>query len=98
MRFTVLTLFPEVVTRYFTEGVVGRAVQKGLLGVEAVDIRDFTTDRHRSVDDVPSVSYTHPEPTQPLYQPYAVFCLKNKTLPQTQSANPLLSYRHLYAH
>jgi tRNA (guanine37-N1)-methyltransferase len=53
MRFTVLTLFPEVVTRYFTEGVVGRAVQKGLIGVEAVDIRDFTTDRHRSVDDVP---------------------------------------------
>jgi len=53
MRFTVLTLFPEVITRYLTEGVLGRAVQKGLIEVNAVDIRDFTTDKYRSVDDVP---------------------------------------------
>jgi tRNA (guanine37-N1)-methyltransferase len=53
MRFTVLTLFPEVITRYLTEGVLSRAVQKGLIEVNAVDIRDFTTDKYRSVDDVP---------------------------------------------
>ena len=34
MRFTVLTLFPEVITRYLTEGVLSRAVQKGLIEVK----------------------------------------------------------------
>lgn len=53
MRFTVLTLFPEVINRYLSEGVLGRAAQKGLIEVNAVDIRDFTTDKYRSVDDVP---------------------------------------------
>src|SRR6266853_1140331 len=36
-----------------TEGVVGRAVESGLLDVSVRDLRDYTTDRHRSVDDVP---------------------------------------------
>lgn len=53
MRFTVLTLFPEIVRGYVEHGVIGRAVRRGLLTVEAVDIRDYTTDRHRSADDVP---------------------------------------------
>lgn len=53
MRFTVLTLFPEIVDAYVATGVVGRAVRKGLLNVEARDIRAYTTDRHRSADDVP---------------------------------------------
>ena len=53
VRFTVLTLFPEIVDAYVATGVVGRAVRKGLLSVEARNIRDFTTDRHRSADDVP---------------------------------------------
>lgn len=53
MRFTVLTLFPEIVQSYVASGVVGRAIRKGLLQVDTLDIRDFTTDRHRSADDVP---------------------------------------------
>ena len=35
------------------EGVIGRGVERGLLDVKIHDLRDFTTDRHRSVDDVP---------------------------------------------
>lgn len=53
MRFTVLTLFPALVRAYVEHGVVGRAVRKGLFTVDTLDIRDFTTDRHRSADDVP---------------------------------------------
>lgn len=52
MRFTVLTLFPEIVDAYVATGVVGRAVRKGLLSIEALNIREYTTDRHRSADDV----------------------------------------------
>lgn len=53
MRFVVLTLFPDVVHRYAAAGVLGRAVEKGAVSVETIDMRDFTDDRYRSVDDVP---------------------------------------------
>ena len=49
----VATLFPELVSNYVSQGVIGRAVSKGLVGVETIDIRDFTTDKYRTVDDVP---------------------------------------------
>ena len=53
LRFTVLTLFPEIIDAYANAGVVGRAVRKGQLGVNALDLRSFSTDRYRSVDDTP---------------------------------------------
>ncbi len=53
MKFTVLTLFPDLISQYVGEGVIGRAVKRDLAKVDAVDIRDFTTDRYRTVDDEP---------------------------------------------
>ena len=53
MRFDVVTIFPRMVQGGLTEGVVGRAVERGLLDVAVHDLRDFTSDRHRSVDDMP---------------------------------------------
>ena len=53
MRIVVATLFPEMVSSYLTGGVVGRAVERGLVSVEGVDIRAFSTNKHRTVDDVP---------------------------------------------
>lgn len=53
MRFVVLTLFPDVVRAYAAAGVLGKAVERGSVAVEAVDIREFTDDRYRSVDDEP---------------------------------------------
>ena len=53
MRFSVITLFPEMldaVTRY---GITGRAVKQGLIQVEAWNPRDFTEDKHQTVDDRP---------------------------------------------
>ena len=52
-RFIMLTLFPEIVPGPLGVGVVGRAIERGRLSVEAIDIRDFTTDKHRTVDDTP---------------------------------------------
>ncbi|MDF1799485.1 MAG: tRNA (guanosine(37)-N1)-methyltransferase TrmD [Planctomycetota bacterium] len=53
MLFTFLTLFPEVVEAYASASILGAAQAKGLVCVEAVDFRDFTRDRHRTVDDRP---------------------------------------------
>jgi tRNA (guanine37-N1)-methyltransferase len=53
MRITFLTLFPDLVRPYFTDSIMARAVEAGLLEVHAIDIRDFSTDRHRKVDDTP---------------------------------------------
>ena len=53
MRLTVLTLFREFVERYFDTSIMGRAVERGLVVPEIVDIREFAHDRHRTVDDAP---------------------------------------------
>lgn len=53
MRFYILTLFPEMVTAGLCTSIIGKAAEKGLLGIEAVNIRDFTKDRHQKVDDYP---------------------------------------------
>ena len=53
MTFDIVTIFPAMITSALAEGVVGRAIAKGLLDVVIHDLRDFTIDRHRSVDDVP---------------------------------------------
>jgi tRNA (guanine37-N1)-methyltransferase len=53
MRFQVLTIFPELFTPFLATSLVGRARARGLLSVEVHDLRDFTEDRHRSVDDEP---------------------------------------------
>jgi tRNA (guanine37-N1)-methyltransferase len=52
-RFGVVSLFPELVAPVMEFGVVGRAAEKGLIGLEQSSPRDFATDRHRTVDDRP---------------------------------------------
>ena len=53
MRFHVLTLFPGMFASPFAEGIVRRAQDSGLLEISVHDIRDYTHDRHRTVDDYP---------------------------------------------
>ena len=53
MRFTVVTILPELIAPALTAGVVGRAREAGVITVETINPRDFTTDRHRTVDDTP---------------------------------------------
>ena len=51
MRFHILTLFPDMVEQGLHTSIIGRAVEKGLLTIEAVNIRDYTVDKHKKVDD-----------------------------------------------
>ena len=53
MRFDVVSIFPEVFTPVFRQGVVGRGIESGLLSLHTHDLRDYTSDRHRQVDDAP---------------------------------------------
>ena len=53
MTFDIVTIFPELVRAITGTGVLGRAVTAGILDVAVHDLRDYATDRHRTVDDVP---------------------------------------------
>ncbi len=53
MKFVVLTIFPEVISSYVATGIMKRAIGQGLFSVDAVNIRDYTTDKHGKVDDYP---------------------------------------------
>ena len=53
MVFDVITIFPRMVEAGLAEGVVGRARERGLVDVRVRNLRDYTTDRHHVVDDVP---------------------------------------------
>lgn len=53
MRFDIITIFPALVEGIIDVGVVGRAIRSGVLDVVAHDLRGFTNDVHRSVDDAP---------------------------------------------
>jgi tRNA (guanine-N1)-methyltransferase len=51
--FEVLTIFPEAVRGFAGAGLLGKAIERGLVQVECTDIREFATDKHRTVDDAP---------------------------------------------
>ena len=53
MKFTVLSLFPEILEGFFQSSLMKKAVDKGLIVVEFVNIRDFAMDRHKTCDDIP---------------------------------------------
>ncbi|MEG3071108.1 MAG: tRNA (guanosine(37)-N1)-methyltransferase TrmD [Peptococcaceae bacterium] len=53
MRIDILTLFPEMFAGPFSTSILKRAQDKGLIAVNLVDIRDFSTNKHRTVDDTP---------------------------------------------
>ena len=53
MQFYIMTLFPEMVMQGLSTSIIGRAVNKGLLSIEAVNIRDYAFNKHSSVDDYP---------------------------------------------
>jgi tRNA (guanine37-N1)-methyltransferase len=53
MRYTFITLFPELIRPWLEESLIAKALQRGLLSAEVVDLRAFGLGRHRSVDDTP---------------------------------------------
>jgi tRNA (guanine37-N1)-methyltransferase len=53
MKIDIVTIFPAMLERPLAEGILGRAVGRGTLDLKVRDLRDYTVDRHRVVDDVP---------------------------------------------
>ncbi len=53
MNFHILTLFPDMVTDGLNTSIIGRAIEAGLLSIEAVNIRDYANNKHLKVDDYP---------------------------------------------
>lgn len=53
LRFDIITIFPEIFSGVFDFGIIRRAVEAGLIEIHIHDLRDYTHDRHRQVDDRP---------------------------------------------
>jgi tRNA (guanine37-N1)-methyltransferase len=53
MKFDIVTIFPKMIDAGVAEGVISRGIAGGLIDLRVHDLREFTTDRHRSVDDMP---------------------------------------------
>lgn len=53
MRFDIMTLFPDLVRTVLDESIIGRAQKNGAIEINTFDIRDYTEDKHRRVDDTP---------------------------------------------
>ena len=53
MRIDILTLFPEMCERVYSESIIGRSIAKGLLEIKSHNIRDFAANKHKNVDDTP---------------------------------------------
>ena len=53
MKFHVLTLFPDMITDGLGTSVTGRAIDRGTIQVNAINIRDYSRDKHKHVDDYP---------------------------------------------
>ncbi|MBR4993025.1 MAG: tRNA (guanosine(37)-N1)-methyltransferase TrmD, partial [Lachnospiraceae bacterium] len=75
MNFHILTLFPEMVLDGLNTSIIGRAVSKNYISIDAVQIRDYTLDKHNKVDD-----YTYGGgagmlmQAQPVYDCYKALC------------------------
>ena len=53
MKFNVITIFQDLISHYSNESILGRGQKAGVIKINPVNLRDFTEDRHKSVDDTP---------------------------------------------
>lgn len=53
MKFDIITIFPEIFKSYFSESIIKRAQEKKLVKIQVHNLRDYTTDKHKTVDDSP---------------------------------------------
>jgi tRNA (guanine37-N1)-methyltransferase len=53
VKYTVLTLFPEIIDAYFASSIMAKALKRGIVEYRPVNIRDYAVDRHRTCDDAP---------------------------------------------
>lgn len=108
MRFDVLTLFPDMFRAVLGDSIIGRAEKAGLIGLNFIDIRDFTKNKHRKVDDTPySGGGGMLMQAQPVfdaymsvakglaYKPYTIFMSPQGSVFSQDKAIELSRYNHI---
>lgn len=89
MRFYILTLFPEMVLAGLSASIIGKAAERGIVEIEAVNIRDYTKDRHMKVDDYPyGGGAGMVMQAQPIYDAYQAVKQKIGHTPRTVYLTP----------
>ena len=80
MKISIMTLFPEMCNAVLGESIIGRAREKGIIEIEAVNIRDYTTDKHNNVDDATyGGGMGMLMQAQPIYDCYKAIAEKSKS-------------------
>lgn len=78
MKINIMTLFPEMCETVLSESIIGRAREKGLVEINCINIRDYTKDKHRRVDDAPyGGGMGMLMQTQPIADCYKAICEKS---------------------
>ena len=89
MRIDIATLFPEMMENILSESIVGRARKKGAIEVCCHQIRDYTNDKHRRVDDIPyGGGMGMVMQADPIYNCYNAICEQLGTKPHTIYMTP----------
>jgi tRNA (guanine37-N1)-methyltransferase len=87
MNFYIMTLFPEMVMGGLNNSIIKRALEKDLIHIEAVNIRDYTLDKHNKVDDYPFGGGAGMlMQAQPVYDCYRAIMSKTDTAPDAGNA------------
>ena len=90
MHFYIMTLFPDMVMNGLNTSITGRAIEKGLLSIDAVNIRDYAYNKHNSVDDYPYGGGAGMlMQAEPVYQTYEAICQKSGKRPRVVYLSPL---------
>ncbi len=78
MKINIMTLFPEMCENVLSESIIGRAREKGYVEINCINIRDYTLDKHRRVDDAPyGGGMGMLMQTQPIADCYKAICEKS---------------------
>lgn len=85
MKFHVLTLFPEMIEQSMGHSMIGRAQDKELLTIDAINIRDFSTNKHKRVDD-----YPYGGGSGLLMGPQAIYDAYQSLVPKLAAATPVV--------
>lgn len=89
MKFYILTLFPDMVLKGLSASIIGKAAERGIVEIEAVNIRDYTKDRHMKVDDYPyGGGAGMVMQAQPIYDAYQAVKQKIGHAPRTVYLTP----------
>lgn len=89
MHFYIMTLFPDMIMNGLNTSITGRAIEKGLLSIDAVNIRDYAYNKHNSVDDYPYGGGAGMlMQAEPVYQTYEAICQKSGKRPRVVYLSP----------